>query len=188
MVSRRTERTFSDLACGSGGHHIRTLCPRSAVCGQDGGIPEPHPCLHAHEFQILAANRLSSRHDGRLGRSGRPDASACAPVSLSAIRRACRQCMEVASCTKGCAGCHNHTNRAEAYGVSVHCWCERGELWAEAGGDSGVHRAGQICRRRLPDENTRRMSRACPAPPGVRIAIGRRMAAAQNNNYQSPPQ
>ena len=125
MVSRRTERTFSDLACGSGGHHIRTLCPRSAVCGQDGGIPEPHPCLHAHEFQILPANRLSSRHDGRLGRSGRPDASACAPVSLSAIRRACRQCMEVASCTKGCAGCHNHTNRAEAYGVSVCCWCER---------------------------------------------------------------
>ena len=33
--------------------------------------------------------------------------------------------MGVAPYLKECVGCHNHTNRTEAYGVGVHWWGER---------------------------------------------------------------
>jgi hypothetical protein len=55
------------------------------------------------------------------------NASACAPIfpsAPSATRQARRQCMVVTLYTKGCVGCHNHTNRTEAYGVGVHWWGE----------------------------------------------------------------
>ncbi len=135
-----------------GGHRVRTLCPRSALRGQEGGVPRPPPHLHAHEFQILAADSFEAgTTDGYAGGARRtrphPPPSSHPPhpppggpaASAWKWHRAQRGVQVVTTIQ----------NRTGEYGVSVHCWCEWGEPKAEAGGDSGIHRAGRICRRRL---------------------------------------
>jgi len=55
-MSRRADRC-SDLACGTGGHRIRTQCARLGAAWAGWRGPGPHSHLLAREFQIRAADR-----------------------------------------------------------------------------------------------------------------------------------
>jgi hypothetical protein len=75
MVSRREGRTFSDLACGTGVQHIRTVPARmGAVCGHGWGeLPESGTqlwlCRPRNEHLGRAPSWIPSRASGssRLG-------------------------------------------------------------------------------------------------------------------------
>jgi hypothetical protein len=51
MVSRRVGRAFSNLVCGTGAHHIRTVPARSGAARAGWRPSPPHPHLLAHESQ-----------------------------------------------------------------------------------------------------------------------------------------
>ena len=78
----------------------------SAADPGPGGGPSARGASHPHPVPAV-------------GRCAGTMAAPSSPAAPSATRRARGQCMEVATCTQGCARCHNHTNPAGAYGVSV---------------------------------------------------------------------
>jgi hypothetical protein len=112
-----------------GGHRIRTQCPRSALSGQDGGPPDPHPYLLAREPRMLAADRAFQPPARTAAPAGPARRARMRPVfPLRPIRPAAGP--------PPVHGCGNLNTRVctlwqpykQDRGVRGQCcWCERGQ-------------------------------------------------------------